>query len=169
MQIVQYLNIVIGQVLFQIIFYLGVDVIIRGVDVDVSFNIILGWNILFLVVYVFGSVKGLVFCNIFDLVGFLVFNIDGVILLCNNGGEVLWVLKWNVILLLFYQWWVVEGLEGFVCGQLIYYLKNLWQGDIYDVDSYGLVNFYVGVWSEDGVWEVSVFVKNFFDDDMLFG
>jgi iron complex outermembrane receptor protein len=56
---------------------------------------------------------------------------------------------------------VADRVDGFVRGLFTYYPenKNRMEPD-FTVPSYGLLNLYAGVRSQDGAWEVSLFAKN---------
>jgi iron complex outermembrane receptor protein len=83
-----------------------------------------------------------------------------VVSLCQGGSSSRLPL-WNATFQSEYVHPVMDNVDGFVRGLFSYYPKNenRMESD-FTVDSYGLLNLYAGLRSQDGAWEVSVFAKN---------
>ncbi len=77
--------------------------------------------------------------------------------------------EWSATLQTEYSFPLFAGTNGFIRGLFNYYPENDNPANAtnFVVDSYELLNLYLGVRSESGAWEVSAFAKNALDDDTL--
>jgi iron complex outermembrane receptor protein len=77
--------------------------------------------------------------------------------------------EWSASLQSEYSFPLFTGTNAFVRGLLNYYPENDNPASAtnFVVDSYSLVNLYLGLRSDAGAWEVSAFAKNALDEDTL--
>ena len=138
----------------------SVDALVEGFDLGGALQVTPAWNISLQASYADGRVQGsLVPCNV-GAPGAPVFNTAGLISLC-PGGAASRLPYWNATLTSEYNHQLASNLDGFIRGLLTYYPqnKNRVEPD-FTVDSYGLLNLYAGLRSQDGAWELSLFARN---------
>jgi iron complex outermembrane receptor protein len=153
------------------------EALVSGVDLESAFQITRDWNVSFQYSYAHGNIEGnsRIPCN--DS------NFDGVpdngkvtsvsqfppgtlIALC-PGGTVSRNPVWNASLQTEYTHPVTEAANGFLRALWTYYPENKYAEPGFVVPSYSLVNFYAGLRSHDGAWEVSLFARNVFENQTL--
>jgi iron complex outermembrane receptor protein len=133
------------------------DAIVKGVELDAALQVTHDWNIGLLYSYADGKIQGsLVPCNI-----------PGAVLTAAHpvsfcpGGTATRQPYWNATLTSEYNHQVLNNTDGFIRMLFSYYPENKDRvEDNFTVPAYGLMNLYLGVRSQDGAWEVSLFAKN---------
>ncbi len=90
--------------------------------------------------------------------------VDSSVLFCSVDYAISTIPKWVTTLQSSYTFPVL-GQEGYVRGLYNYYGEQEDYGQGYEADAYGIFNLYVGVTSETGAWDLSLWAKNVFDDD----
>jgi iron complex outermembrane receptor protein len=146
-------------------FTASVDALVRGFDLDGAYQITPEWNVSAQVAYADATVdKGSSSpCNITDASGKPVYNTGGIISLC-PGGTASRLPLWNATFQSEYFHPVADNVDGFVRGLATYYPENKDRVEPnFTIPAYSLINLYAGVRSHDGVWEVSLFMRNAFN------
>jgi iron complex outermembrane receptor protein len=89
--------------------------------------------------------------------------------LCPAQGSSMNTPPWSLNLRTDYEFPLFGSMLGFVRGNYNYYPENenVDLSDEFIVDSYGILNLFAGIQDEDGVWEITAFVKNVFDEDTI--
>ncbi|GFE73530.1 TonB-dependent receptor [Novosphingobium sp. TCA1] len=157
----------------------AVPVEVNGVEGDVSFDIMPGWNLNASASYSLGKIKGgTVPCN--DLDG------DGVpdatttapslaelqaavgadnIAACNVSQRASFMAPFSATVQSEYAFPAFGGTDAYLRGLMTYTGKsqgdpgNAWD----DVSDYALVNLFAGLRADDGAWEIGLYAKNIFD------
>nr|WP_086494073.1 TonB-dependent receptor [Novosphingobium panipatense] len=157
----------------------AVPVEVNGVEGDVSFDIMPGWNLNASASYSLGKIKGgTVPCN--DLNG------DGVpdatttapslaelqaavgadnIAACNVSQRASFMAPFSATVQSEYAFPAFGGTDAYLRGLMTYTGKsqgdpgNAWD----DVSDYALVNLFAGLRADDGAWEIGLYAKNIFD------
>ncbi len=149
------------------------DAIVEGVDINAAFALTSQWSLSAAMSYADGRVDN-------DEIPCRDSDFDGVpdtgpitvgsfppgtyIALCRSKDSVSRSPKWNANIQSEYFMPLQGGaLEGYVRGLYNYYPSNSRQSRGFTVDSYGLLNLYVGVRDPQGAWDVSLFAKNALD------
>ncbi len=145
------------------------DAIVDGIDVQGSFAITPNWSFSGAMSYADGHIDD-------DEIPCRDSNFDGtpdlgdvtaasfpagtVIALCKSDASVSRAPKWNANLQSEYSLGLSNNLETYIRGLLNYYPSNDRQNVDFTVDSYSLLNLYLGVRDATGAWDVSLVVKN---------
>jgi iron complex outermembrane recepter protein len=146
------------------------DAVVEGFDIDAAFQVTPEWSISAALSYADGRVDN-------DQVPCRDANFDGVpdagaptvadfraagtaLAFCQSSGSVSQNPLWNATVETEYVRPIGGDLDGFVRGLFIYYPQNNRQTPAFAIDSYGLLNLYAGVRSQDGGWEMSLFARN---------
>lgn len=148
------------------------DAIVEGVDLTAAFALTPQWSLSLAVSYADGRVDNdAIPCRDSDFDGrpdtgavtVADFPEGQVIALCKSRDSVSRSPKWNANVQSEYFMPLASGMEGYLRGLLNYYPSNSRQSAGFTVDSYSLLNVYVGVRDQLGAWDVSLFVKNALD------
>lgn len=157
----------------------AVPVEVNGIEGDVSYTVLDGWDLSATASYSLGKIKGgTVPCN--DLNG------DGVpdvvtsaptlaqlqgavgadnIAACQVNQRSSFQAPFSATVQSEYSFPVITGGNAYVRGLLTYYGKS--QGDptnaYDDVKDYALVNLFLGLRADDGAWDIGLYTKNLFD------
>ena len=145
----------------------SVPALVQGFELDTAVQVTRDWNISLQGSYADGKVKGgSIPCNTTDAAGNHVFNTQvngvGVVSLCPaTGAPASQLPLWNATLSSEYSHPVANNIDGFVRGLFTYTpeSKNRMEPN-FTVPSYGILNLYAGVRSQDGAWAVTLFAKN---------
>jgi iron complex outermembrane receptor protein len=165
-------------------FVAGVPVTVKGAEAEASFQILPRWSVSGNVSYADGQIEdGLIACT--DLNG------DGVpdtnvaapslaqlqgavgagqnVSQCPFSGRSSLVAEWTANLQTEASFGLSQRIDGFVRGLATYTPSNSQDpGNTFDnVDSYALVNLYAGIRDPDGRWEISLFAKNVFEEEVV--
>jgi iron complex outermembrane receptor protein len=153
------------------------DAHVSGIDLDSAFQITPEWNVSFQYSYAYGRVDegSKVPCNDSNFDGVPdngpVTKVSqfppGTIVAFCQGGSVSRNPLWNASLQSEYARPLREGVSGFIRGLWTYYPQNKYAEPAFAVDSYSLADLYLGVRSDDGAWEASLFARNAFGDNTL--
>jgi iron complex outermembrane receptor protein len=145
-----------------------VDTLVQGFEVDAALQVTREWNVGLLASYADSKVEsGQVVCNTFDAAGNPTFNHAGLISFC-PGGSASRLPYWNATLTSEYDHPVADNMDGFVRGLFSFYPENKNRMEPnFTVPSYGLLNLFAGVRSQDGAWEVSLFAKNLLQNETV--
>jgi iron complex outermembrane receptor protein len=89
--------------------------------------------------------------------------------LCKSDATTTGAVPWSANVRTEYSVPMFAGHSGFVRALWNYYPKNTNRppSSSFEADSYNLLNLFVGLRSDDGAWEVSVFGKNVLEDDTV--
>jgi iron complex outermembrane receptor protein len=157
---IPYINYINAQGPTQFAFTQSVDALVQGFEFDSALQVTRDWNVSLQASYSDGKVQGsLVPCNTYDAAGNPTFN-RTYVSLC-PGGSSSRLPYWNATLSSEYTHPVSDRVDGFIRGLFNYYPENRNRVEPnLTVPSYGLLNLYAGVRSQDGAWEVSLFAKN---------
>lgn len=90
--------------------------------------------------------------------------VDSSVLFCSVDYAISTIPKWVTTLQTGYSFPVFEQ-EGYVRALYNYYGEQEDYGQDYEADAYGILNLYIGVTSESGAWDLSLWAKNALDDD----
>lgn len=152
-----------GPQLIQFQFINSADAVVNGVDLDAAFQITPRWNVTLAASYADGHVDDdFIPCN------------EGPALnpadpqgryinLCKSDDTISAATKWNASLQSEYSVPFSDNVDGYIRGLYTYYPKNKEQ-EFFQAESYGLLNLFMGVRSPDGVWDVTLFAKNAFNE-----
>lgn len=102
-------------------------------------------------------------CNIVSA-GTPQFNTEGLISLCEGGSSSRDPL-WSGTVQGQYTWPLNNGMEFYSRALVTYRGDNNNLGGEFSSDSYTITNFYAGLRSQSGTWEVTAFVRNVFDTE----
>ena len=140
-----------------------VDAKVTGLDLDVGLKLSPSLNLSAQFNYADGKVDGSkVPCNI-TAAGAPVFNTGGLISMC-PGGAASRSPKWNATIQGEYSRPVSNSTSAFLRGLFTYNPQNRNRAEPnFTVDSYGMLNLFAGLRSDDGAWEVSLFARNAFN------
>jgi iron complex outermembrane receptor protein len=162
---ISYLNTATGQPA-QYNFTASVDAVVQGFDLDAAWQITPEWNIAAQASYAHSKVKdSQVPCNITGPNGQPIFNSgdarypQGLVSLC-PGGSASQLPLWNLTVQTEYVRPVRGDVDGFVRGLLNYYPENKYIQPNFTAPKYALLNVYLGLRSDDGAWEASLFARN---------
>ena len=152
------------------------DAVIEGFDVDAAFQITPNWNISGQLSYADGRSKDPMPCNDSNFDGTpdngrvtspAAFTSRGVFVALCDGVPVSRQPYWSATLQSEYFQPVSDGVDAYVRGLLTYYPENAHVSSLAVIDNYSLVNLFAGVRSEDGAWDVGLFVKNAFNTNKV--
>jgi iron complex outermembrane recepter protein len=157
-------------------FVANVDAKVDGAELDLAFQATQNLNLGLTLAYAKSEMEdGVVACNDFDGNGIPDRNPAAPTvaqIIAASGGDAVgsctlndrlsFAPEWSGTLQAEYRLPVTEKMDVFGRGLYSYYTSNEQDpNNIYDdVGSYGLLNFYAGVRSGDGAWEVSLFARN---------
>jgi iron complex outermembrane receptor protein len=150
-------------------FTANANAIVDGIDLDASFQLTPQWNVSAAFSYADGRVdddevpcRDSNFDGIADEnpVSVASFPAGSVIAVCKSDESVSQNPQWNATLQSEYSLSIARGFEPYVRGLYTYYPENDRQDRGFTVDNYGLLNLYLGLRDQDGVWDVSFFAKN---------
>jgi iron complex outermembrane recepter protein len=157
----------------QYVFSYNADAIVDGVDVDASWQVLPHWNLGAAVSYADGHVDNQpVPCNDSNFDGTpdsgavtaAAFQAAGKsVAYCQSSQAVSRAPLWSTSLQTEYFVPVASAMDVFFRGLVSYYPENKHASPNFTVDSYGLLNIYAGIRSQDAAWEVSLFGKNITD------
>lgn len=148
------------------------DAVVDGIDIKSSFAITPDWYISGALSYADGRIDD-------DAIPCRDSNFDGVpdlgnvtpdsfpagtvIALCESDDSISRAPEWNANLQSEYAVALDNNVEGYIRGLLNYYPSNDRRSVEFTVDSYTLLNLYVGLREAGGRWDVSLVVKNALD------
>ena len=140
------------------------DAVVDGFDIDGAFQITPDWNVSASASYSDGHFKNATIpCSDPSLQTLEQFQAAGkAIALCNSNGAVTKNPYWSATITSEYVHPITDSMNGFLRGLLTINPENNRQSQGLVVPSYSLANFYAGVRSADGAWELSLFAKNAF-------
>jgi iron complex outermembrane receptor protein len=140
------------------------DAVVDGIDIDGAFQITPDWNITASASYSDGHFKNAsIPCSVPSLQTLDQFAAAGkAIALCNSNGAVTKNPYWTGTITSEYTHPITDSMNGFLRGLLTYNPQNARQSQGLVVPGYSLANFYAGLRSADGAWELSLFAKNAF-------
>jgi iron complex outermembrane receptor protein len=170
-----------GPVPAQFNFVANVDAKVDGAEVDVAFQATENFNVSATLAYAKGEMEdGVVACNDFNGDGIpdrnppapTVAQITAAaggdaVAACAVNDRLSFAPDWSATLQAEYTMPVTATMDVFGRGLYTYYTDNVQDpNNSYDnVGSYGLLNAYAGVRSNDGAWEVSLFARNLMGTD----
>lgn len=136
----------------------NVDAKVQGVDLDASFQVSPNWVVSGVFAWVDSELDGEVPCDgPVDAVTTLNF--------CDASGEpATRSPDWTASLQSEYSMEVSDSMDGYIRGLYTYSPKNDNRHELTEIDSYGLLNLYLGVRDNSGNWDVQLFVKNLTDE-----
>ncbi|HMN46025.1 MAG TPA: TonB-dependent receptor [Povalibacter sp.] len=166
-------------------FMANVDGTIDGAEVDLAIQATERFNIGLNFAYAKGEMdNGVVACNDFNQDGIPDLNppanpslaqLQAIlpagedVASCSVNDRMSFAPDWTTTLQAEYTFPVTASLDIFGRGLYSYYTSNEQDpnNQYDDVDSYGLLNLYAGLRSNDGAWEVSLFARNVLDEQLV--
>lgn len=165
-------------------FVAGVPVTVKGAEAEASFQILPRWNLSGNISYADGEIEnGTIACTDLDGDGIPDTNVATPTLAqlqaavgagqnvsqCQFSGRSSFVPEWTANLQTEASFELTQQIDGFVRGLATYTPSNSQDpNNTFDnVDSYALVNLYTGLRDPEGRWEVSLFAKNVFDEQVV--
>lgn len=136
----------------------NVDATVEGVDLDASFQITPNWVVSGVFAWTDSELDGEIPCD---------GPVDAVttVNFCDAAGApASRAPDWTASLQSEYSMEVSDSMDGYVRGLYSYSPKNDNRHEFTEIDSYGLLNLYVGVRDNAGAWDVQLFVKNLTDE-----
>lgn len=146
------------------------DAKVKGIDVEVAFQITRRWNLNLGFTWSKAQLaNALVPCNDGDFDGVVDtitptpgdFQRAGTLVArCRSNEAISRTPRWNLTLQSEYAVPVSDRVDGFIRGNFVYYPDNPNSSQGRVIDKYSLLNMFAGIRSPDGDWEVSIFANN---------
>ncbi|WP_167189128.1 TonB-dependent receptor [Pseudomaricurvus hydrocarbonicus] len=148
------------------------DAVVQGIDLDASFQVTPSWSVSAIGSWNDSELKGPIPCNDGDQDGspdFLNTSLDAnhQVALCDTGASASSIPDWSATLRSEYFVPVGDSMEGYLSGIYSYYPENDNKHLRTTIDSYGLLNLYVGLRDSEGRWDVQLFAKNALDEEVV--